>query len=253
MDLQLQRKTALVTGSTRGIGLAIAKALLREGCNVVLNSRGTFDAQQLSGEERIENTMHVSGDVTELEDCKRLVKAVLNRWDALDILICNVGGGKSVLPGKETVEEWERMVRLNLLSASNMIQAAWESLGMSRGTVLCVSSICGLEVVNGAPVTYSAAKSALNALVRGLARPLGSLGVRINAVAPGNVLFDGSVWDHKLKQAPEETAEYIRRNVSLQRLGRPEEVADLVAFLVSPRGAFATGSIYVLDGGQVRS
>ena len=119
--------------------------------------------------------------------------------------------------------------------------------------IVCVSSICGLEVVPGAPVTYSSAKAALHAYVRGISRPLGKMGVRINAVAPGNILFDGSVWSRKLAEDAGAVRNMLEYDVSLARLGTPRDVAELVAYLASPRASFATGGVWTLDGGQVHS
>jgi NAD(P)-dependent dehydrogenase (short-subunit alcohol dehydrogenase family) len=118
---------------------------------------------------------------------------------------------------------------------------------------VCISSICGLEVIPDAPVTYSAAKAALHAYVRGIARPLGKRGVRINAVAPGNILFDGSVWSCKLAEDNPAVGAMLSKDVALGRLGSPEDVASLVAYLSSPRSGFATGSVWTIDGGQVHA
>ena len=134
-----------------------------------------------------------------------------------------------------------------------MVEAARSALVASQGVIVCVSSICGLEVVPGAPVTYSVAKAALHAYVRGMARLLGRLGVRINAVAPGNILFDGSVWSRKLQEDSEAVNNMLVRDVALAKLGTPQDVANLVAYLASPRSGFASGATWTLDGGQVHS
>jgi 3-oxoacyl-[acyl-carrier protein] reductase len=102
-------------------------------------------------------------------------------------------------------------------------------------------------------VTYSAAKAALNATVRGLARPLALEGIRVNAVAPGNILFEGGTWARRIAEDRSAVDEMLAREVSLRRMGKPEEIADVVAFLASPRAAFVTGTVVVADGGQLRS
>lgn len=251
MDLCLQGKSALVTGSSTGIGFAIAEALHVEGCHVILNGR---DEQKASiAARRLAGSISLSGDVTDPMTARRLVEQASASQGKLDILICNVGGGQSVAPGAETPEEWQRVFALNLWSATNMVEAAREALVASRGTIICISSICGLEVIPGAPITYSAAKAALHAFVRGVARPLGKQGVRINAIAPGNVLFEESVWSRKIAEDRAGVEEVISREVSLGRFGSPQEIADLVAFAASPLSAFATGQIWTLDGGQSRA
>lgn len=181
-----------------------------------------------------------------------MVETLGRTWDGLDILVCNVGSGSSVPPGQETSEEWRRVLDINLLSATNMIEAARPMLAARKGVVICISSICGLEAL-GAPVTYSVAKAALNAYVRGIARPLGRDGVRIVAVAPGNILFDGSVWGRRMRDNPGQVTAMLESEVAMRRLGTPEEIASLVTFLVSPRASFMTGTVVVADGGQLRS
>jgi 3-oxoacyl-[acyl-carrier protein] reductase len=251
MQLDLSRKVALVTGSSKSIGLAIAQTLHAEGCRVALNARNAADLTAATA--LLAGAIGVVGDVTQPAEARQLVAEVLNTFGRLDILVCNVGSGRSVPPGNETADEWQRVFALNLWSTTNSVEAARDALVASKGVVVCISSICGLEVIPGAPVTYSAAKAALHAYVRGIARPLGREGVRINAVAPGNILFDGSVWSRKLVEDAPAVRAMLAKDVALGSLGTPADVASLVAYLASPRSGFATGSVWTLDGGQVHA
>ncbi|MDO8654287.1 MAG: SDR family NAD(P)-dependent oxidoreductase [Undibacterium sp.] len=251
MELDLSGKTALVTGSSRGIGRAVAEALQAEGCRVALNARSTAGLEAAARE--IGSAAAVAGDVTRADEARQVVDEAISVLGQLDILVCNVGSGRSVAPGNETPEEWQRVFALNLWSTTNTVEAARSALVSSRGVVVCISSICGLEVIPGAPVTYSAAKAALHAYVRGIARPLGAQGVRINAIAPGNILFEGSVWERKMAEDAAGVQQMLQRDVALARLGTPQDVAGLAVYLASPRSGFATGGVWGLDGGQVRA
>ena len=251
MQLNLVGKTALVTGSSKGIGLAIAEALHAGGCKVVLNSRNLEELAHVTSQ--LAGAISVPGDVSLPAEARKIVAEVIKSFGKLDIVVCNVGSGKSVPPGEETPEEWQRVFALNLWSTTNMVEAARDALADSKGTIVCISSICGLEVIAGAPVTYSTAKAALHAYVRGIARPLGKQGIRINAIAPGNILFDGSVWSRKLSENKAAVQTMLEKDVALSCLGTPQDVANLVVYLISPRAGFATGAIWTLDGGQVHS
>lgn len=182
-------------------------------------------------------------------DAQTIIDAAVGAG-GLDILICNAGSGRSVPPGQETEAEWRRVLDENLYTTLNMISAARPRLNKG-GAIVCMSSIAGLAAL-GAPVAYSAAKAALNAAVKSLARPLAGEGLRINAVAPGNVVFDGGTWDNKLKQDHAGLQAMLAREVALARLGTPEEIAALTVFLASPKASFITGSVIVADGGQLR-
>ena len=254
MQLELAGKTVLVTGASRGIGLAIAQKFLEEGAIVALNARNGDALSAAASLMPVKPTALLVGDMVNPDEAADVVaKAIAALGGRLDILVCNVGSGGSVPPGHETAAEWHRVFGLNLWSATNAIEAAKDALCGSRGAIVCISSICGVEVVPGAPVTYSAAKAALNAYVRGIARPFGKDQVRINAIAPGNMLFDGSVWDRKVRENPMETTQMLERDVALARLGDVQSIADWAAWLASPRCNFVTGQIYVVDGGQVRT
>lgn len=251
MMLNLSEKVVLITGSSRGIGRAIAELLYAEGCKVAINGRSKENLNSVS--LAMPKSFPTVGDVTSPSDSKRILSEVIQKFGRLDMLVCNVGGGNSVPPGEETFDEWQRVFAKNLWSATNCVEASRDELAKSKGSIVCISSICGNEVIPGAPVTYSAAKAALNAYVKGISRPLGQVGIRINAVEPGNILFEGSVWSKKISEDNSKVQAMLNNEVSLKKLGSPEDVASLVAFLLSDHSKFTTGSILTVDGGQVRS
>src|SRR4051812_24846057 len=253
MKLELEDRVALVTGASRGIGLAIAANLAAEGAKVALAARGADALNTAHAAVGRRSSIHVA-DVTDPAAATGLVQDVEKQWGRLDILVCNVGSGASVPPGQETAAEWSRVMDLNLFATTNMMEAARPLMARGSGdrAIVCISSIAGMAAL-GAPVTYYAAKAALNATVRGLARPLALEGIRINAVAPGNILSPDGTWARKIAENKQAVDDMLQREVALRRLGKPEEVADLVAFLASRRAAFITGSVIVADGGQLRS
>ncbi len=249
MDLGLSDKVVLVTGSSRGIGFAIAKNLITEGCIVVLNGR---DRDALAdAASRLGNPPALAADVSKVAACEELVSFAREKGGRLDALVCNVGSGRAAPPGEETADEWQHMFNVNLAATTHMVNAARPALADTGGAIVCTSSIAGIEAL-GAPVTYSAAKAALNSFVRGIARPLARSGIRINGLAPGNINFEGSVWDERLRDDPDAVKSMLETEVALGRLGHADEIADVAAFLLSERASFMTGTIVVADGGQVR-
>ncbi len=253
MNLHLSGKNVLVTGSSKGIGRFIAEAFLSEGCKVAINGRHPRQLSDTLQNIAHENAIAIAGDVSKPAEARRILDEFVVAFGNLDILVCNVGSGQSVPPGEESLAEWQRVFDQNLWSTTTMVEACRQELARNLGSIVCISSICGHEVVLGAPITYSAAKAALNAYVRGSARPLGKMGIRINAISPGNILFDESGWDRRQKASPEAVDEMLRHDVALETLGTPLAISNLALWLASPAANFTTGSIFVADGGQLRA
>ena len=249
MNLNLKGKKVLVTGSSRGIGLEIARQFSDEGCSVVLNGRADIPQDII---DLIPGSVSVIGDVSNEQGAKKVIEESAQKLDGLDIVICNVGSGRSVKPGQENIEAWKESFDINFYSTTCVVEAARSHLKVSKGVIITISSICGCQVIPGAPVTYSVTKAALNAYVKGIARPLGDDGIRICGIAPGNILFEGSVWDSKISQEPDSVSKMLEKDVPLHKLGTPAEVASLALFLASPKSNYSTGDVWIVDGGQTR-
>ena len=251
MDLSLSGKKVFVSGSSRGIGLGIAKKFIEEGADVVINSRDAMELGVVASS--LGNCKSVVGDVSKPEDALNTITRAAEILGGIDIVVCNVGSGSSVPPGEETFHEWQRVFAINFFSTTNLIEASREFLEKSRGSIVCITSICGSETIPGAPATYSAAKAALNSYVKSVSVPLALKGIRINSIAPGNITFKGSVWSKKTAQNPESVEAMLANTVPLRKLGSPDDVANLAVWLASDVANFVTGTIVTTDGGQTRS
>ena len=243
-------KRVFVSGSSSGIGLEIAKRFLSFGCFVGINGRNLKQLDQAATLLQSDKFLICPGDVGVFEEASIAVENFNSVAGGIDTLICNAGISRTCDWGEESESGWWSALRGNLSTATNLVELFRDKLAESSGNVVCISSICGVEAIAGAPISYSVSKAALNSYIKVSARHLGQLGVRINAVAPGNIIFDGSVWEKKLNDDAEKVTEMLRRNVPIERFGDPNDIADLVVWLASPMAKNVTGSIMISDGGQ---
>ena len=244
---KVNQKNILITGSSGGLGFYLSELFNKEGHNVFLNG---------STKKRLDiamNKLGVSGmlaDVTIEKNCKRLIKNCEKAIGNLDIVICNVGSGKSVETGKEDVKEWKRVFDINFFSTVNTVNALKDYSNSKKLSVICISSICGNEYVPGAPATYSVAKSALNNYVNIYSKYLEPKGINLNGIVCGNILFPGSAWESKIKSKKDKSN--ILKNVPTRTFASPNDIYKMIKVL-SNKDSFISGSSIVVDGGQTRS
>jgi len=252
MNLELNSKKVLITGASRGIGLAIAKGFLQENARTCLVSRGSkalFEIEQeLQKKYSAENIFASKCDCTKIKSLKNLREEFESKWGSLDVVVVNVGDGRSVSDSLPSDDDWQRTWNNNFESALQTARIFLPMLENSKGVLLFISSIAGIEAF-GAPTDYSTAKTAIIALAKNLARKLAPI-VRINVIAPGNVYFEGGSWDEKINKDKKRVDEIISTTVPMNRFASPEEIADAALFLCSNRARFITGTTLVVDGGQ---
>jgi 3-oxoacyl-[acyl-carrier protein] reductase len=253
MDLGLRGRRALITGGSRGIGFAVAEALAGEGAAVGLVARdaaGLAAAAERLGPRGVPVATAVA-DVTDTPGLKRAVDDIATTLGGLDHLVANAGGtiGRGNLTSAGD-DDFTATFALNAGHAAELIRAGLPHLrAAGGGSVVIISSITGMRP---APRTaYAAAKAAEIHLAATAAQELAPAGIRVNAVSPGSIMFPGGGWDTFQQENPGDFAAFLATQFPSGRLGRPEEVADVVTFLLSAKASWITGANIAVDGGQI--
>lgn len=241
--MEITNKNVFVTGSTRGIGLAIAHRFAQAGANIVLNGRSEI-SQELLAEFVSYNVkvVAISGDVSSSVDAKRMIEKAIAELGSVDILVNNAGITNDKLMLKMTEDDFERVLKINLTGAFNMTQAILKSMMKSRqGAIINLSSVVGL-VGNIGQVNYAASKAGLIGLTKSVAREVANRGIRVNAIAPGFIESDMT------DAIPERMKDAMIAQVPMKRIGTAEEVANVALFLAEQE--YITGQVIAIDGGM---
>ena len=252
MQLNIDDRQVVILGGTGAVGLAIAEGFLVEGANVCLIGRNKHKLKEsykyLSDKYENQFINIISGDASIEGGAEKIYSKIIEQDLIPDILVTNIGNGS--IPNKpiDEINIFKDSFNVNFLSNYKIIQLLSDCLMSKSAAITMISSIAGLEVI-GAPTAYSIAKNGIIALNKNLAKKMGP-DVRVNVVSPGNIMFEGSVWQKKVKENPLMVKELIENNVALKRFAKPKEIADAVVFLSSERASFITGSSLIVDGGQ---
>ena len=257
MDLGLKDKVAIVTGSSRGLGLAVARSLAAEGCKVTLCARGEVRLREAAKEvgaagSGADAVLPVVADVSSLDGAQHLVDRTAAAFGGIDILVNNVGlaRGGGLLDTSD--EQWQEAMDQTLFPAVRMSRLAVPHMRRrGGGAIVIIASIFGREA--GGRMTYNAVKAAEISLAKSLAQQLASSNIRVNSVSPGSILFEGGSWWRRQQADPVGIVDFVTRELPFGRFGRPEEVGDIVAFLCSPRAGWISGTSIVVDGCQSRA
>jgi 3-oxoacyl-[acyl-carrier protein] reductase len=252
----LRDRIGLVCGSSRGIGKAIALRLLEEGAVVMVTGRDntalTHTHQELSHAFG-DNVKAFQGDLSNPDTIRTLLATIKDEYGRLDIMVANIGSGRSAMGWDVNDRAWEEAMNVNFHTAVRLSRETIRMMEVRQsGSIVFISSIAGVESIQ-APVPYTVAKAALLMYMKSTARIAAGMGIRMNAVSPGNVLFEGGTWDKKLSEDRVAVERYIETEVPLRSFASPHDIAEAVTFLVSDKGAFITGTNLIVDGGQTRS
>jgi 3-oxoacyl-[acyl-carrier protein] reductase len=256
MNLDLTGKVALITGSSRGLGLASARALGAEGCRVAICARGQDGLDEAARGLRdvvgAENLLAVAADLATEAGVRRVVDQTIATFGGVDVLVNNIGLARGATLVETTDAEWQEAFDQTLYPAIRASRLAIPSMKQrGGGVILMIASIYGRE--SGGRMAYNAVKAAEISLAKSMAQQLARDNVRVNSVAPGSILFPGGSWWKRQQADPDGIAEFVRRELPFGRFGRPEEVGQVVAFLASPKASWISGASIVVDGGQSRS
>ncbi|VTT18469.1 3-ketoacyl-ACP reductase [Streptococcus dysgalactiae subsp. equisimilis] len=241
--MEIKGKNIFITGSTRGIGLAMAHQFASLGANIVLNGRSAIsDDLVASFADYGVTVVAISGDVSEASDAKRMVSEAIEHLGSVDVLVNNAGITNDKLMLKMTEEDFERVLKINLTGAFNMTQAVLKPLSKARqGAIINVSSVVGLTG-NIGQANYAASKAGLIGFTKSVAREVAARNVRVNAIAPGFIESDMTdVLSEKMQ-------EQILGQIPMKRIGKAQEVAQLASFLAGQD--YITGQVIAIDGGM---
>ena len=256
MDLGLAGKVAVITGSSRGLGLAAARALSAEGAHVVLSARGEDQLAHAAAQVRAAavagaEVLAIAADVSTEDGVRAVIDGAVERFGGLDVLVNNVGLAKGGDLEATTDGDWHEALDQTLFPAIRASRLAVPHMRRrGGGAIIIVSSIFGREA--GGRMTYNAVKAAEISLTKSLAQQLARDAIRVVSVAPGSILFPGGSWWKRQQADPEGLAEFVRHELPFGRFGRPEEVGAVIAFLASPRASWISGTTVVVDGCQSR-
>src|SRR2546426_7075549 len=244
MDLELTGKVAIVTGSSRGLGLASATALIQEGCRVTICARGEARLDEAAGELRQlaaddSRVLPVAADLASVDGVGAVMARTVETFGGLDILVNNVGLARGASIADTSDAEWHEALDQTLFPAVRAWRLAVPQMRRrGGGAIVMIASIWGRE--SGGRMTYNAVKAAEISLAKAMAQQLASDNIRVNSVAPGSIRFPGGSWDRRVQEDPDGMAEFVKRELPFGRFGRPEEVGAVVAFLVSPRASWVS-------------
>jgi len=256
MNLELTGKVALITGSSRGLGLASARALAAEGCRVCLCARGEETLQKAAADLRAaageDAVLAVAADLTARGGVEGVFDQLVARFGGLDILVNNLGLARGAGITDTSDAEWQEAFDSTLYPAIRASRLAVPSMrSRGGGAIVMIASIWGRE--SGGRMTYNAVKASQISLAKSMAQQLAKENIRVNSVAPGSILFEGGSWWTRQQADPEGMAEFVRRELPFGRFGRAEEVGEAVAFLASARASWISGASLTVDGCQSRS